>query len=145
MTVESEEQAGELFEVPKVRLWLAAENEARTKRGEPERVLEAGEFLSLPPCLKPAALADFQKERGRPCPRVELDPENAHACSLFTTLSRDVTRPMALELFRAESRERGWAASYRLQIMRRATVALLDPDIAEAMRPKAPVTRQKKA
>lgn len=116
------------MEIPRVRLKLHGEG----------RELQVGDVLSMPPCLSPPALANFREERRRPCPRVELDPSNAAACSLFTMLAQSHTRVLALPLFEAEADLREWPREKRLRILHRATQAMLDPVIVKAMRPESP-------
>lgn len=142
LEIETEEQLAGLMEIPRVRLKVAAENLERAERGEPERSLEVGDFLSMPPCLPPVLLRSLQKETGRECPRVELDPANHAACSLFTMLTRDHTRPLALSVFEGEAREWGWSKRRRLRVKQRAVAAMLDPEIAQALMPRPP--QQKK-
>jgi len=51
------------------------------------------------PCVPRAHLALIERKLGRPCPRVDVDAENAPALPLFSSLFAEHLRPLAPALW----------------------------------------------
>jgi hypothetical protein len=67
------------------------------------RRVEVGERLSEEPCLPTKHLASIESEFGRPCPRVELLPENREAAELVWLAVLEHLRPLFGPAFEALS------------------------------------------
>lgn len=95
------------------------------------RTVAVGDHLKEPPCL-PADLLEmkYRKERGRECPREELDPLNEPAYTLLSIQMNPKTRPLGSRFVRSlllspEEEE---------LLVRRVAYVLMDP----AMNPSLP-------
>ena len=122
-TVQTDEEAAELNDIPRVRLAIA---DGRQKPFAP------GAFAMLPHCLKDdAALEKFARDNGRPCPRVVLDPDNYEALTLLTMSIRPEVRPFAQPYF--EATHAGADAETRRNLLMRVTCTLTDKRVTEAL------------
>lgn len=145
MSVETEREADELAKIPFVRL---AVHEGRM---EP---IEVGSDVSLRACVgldvtapdgnvSNAELAAIERETGRPCPRVELEPANHLAAAAFGRLVReDIARAFPVWWAGAT---RGLSEAEADRVLERALTAMGDPRVTEALHPKPqqPAPRRK--
>jgi len=87
-----------------------------------------------PPCLPSSLLREFEEEHGRPCPRVQLAPQNVVAAELMSFLLDERLRPLAGDLVRGRTR---WMkpearAGYLLRVAR----ALQDRHVTKEFYPE---------
>lgn len=61
---------------------VGSEAEAEAYSSLLDRPVAVGEHVEEAPCVPEHTLAKLQEELGRPCPRVELEPENRPALNL---------------------------------------------------------------
>ena len=90
--------------------------------------------MELPPCVNRALLSVWTS-KGRPCPRVELDADNAEPLELFRLLIREDARGMAPLYV-----ETAWGEMpphRRLLLLRRTLRALSDEEVSAVLYPKA--------
>ena len=87
-----------------------------------------------PPCLPESLLREIQEEHGRPCPRVQLAPQNAVAAELVGFLLDERLRPLAADLVRIRTRwmEPGARSLFILRLAR----ALQDKHVTKALYPE---------
>jgi hypothetical protein len=87
-----------------------------------------------PPCLPESLLREIDAEHGRPCPRVQLAPQNGVAAELVSFLLDERLRPLAAELVRGRTR---WMQSdERTLLILRLARALQDKHVAQALYPE---------
>ncbi len=87
-----------------------------------------------PACLPESLLREFEAEHGRPCPRVELAPQNVVAAELVGFLLDERLRPLAGELVRG--RTRWMAAADRALLLLRLARALQERQVTAALYPE---------
>lgn len=98
----------------------------------------AGEDAPEGPCLPDGILEEFyQKQKGRPCPRVELHPDNDEAFRLASAMLSSTTRTVVpvYAMLLLDGMPGGWA----LEVTERAVAAAQSQAVADAMRPPAPL------
>jgi len=73
-----------------------AESEADARRLSASlgRGVEEGEHVEEGPCVPEYHLAAIREQWGRPCPRVELDPDNVDAATLAFFMVQPHLRPL---------------------------------------------------
>lgn len=87
-----------------------------------------------PPCLPQSLLREFEEEHGRPCPRVQLAPQNAVGAEVVSFLLDERLRPLAGDLVRGRTR---WMKSgARTLLLLRVARALQDRQVAKALYPE---------
>lgn len=97
--------------------------------------VKVGTTLTLPPCEPDAILAVISEKYGRPCPRVELDPENGPAASLASLTLSSHLNPLVAPLYEAATVD--FTADQRISMIHRIVAALQDDriiDLLEAQR-----------
>jgi hypothetical protein len=80
------------------------------------------------PCLKLSEIEVFLKEYGRPCPRVELDGENAAAAEVLAFAASGPLQGLASAMFKA--RTAGLSAPAKARLLLRIHSALYHPSVA---------------
>lgn len=129
MDVRTKAQAEALSDIPYVRIAIG---EGR------QRPFEIGDTVVLRPCVtEESDLAEYRKEHERgerayPCPRVELEPENAEAIELFWLAVNEEAGRYASVM--ADALLGGLSVDGRLQVLRRVTRALGDEKVCAARR-----------
>ena len=88
-----------------------------------------------PPCISADRMRWWQQERGRPCPRVEIDPRNAEAFLMIGWLIHDDLKPLA-ELY-ARELLRTFPAEDRGRLLSRVATALRSPEMGARLHPQA--------
>ncbi len=120
-TIENQAEADELTALPRLRI-----------KGV---VVRVGDVVSLPHCLSSdAALATFAKERGRPCPRVELAAENDDAMNVFSLSARADARHLVDPYLSTCTASRARRRALLLRVAR----TLMDREVTEALYPPPP-------
>lgn len=98
------------------------------------RKVEAGEFISEDPCLPRHYLAQF-KLKGRPCPRVVLDPLNGEAASLSGLFLQSHLKPLVPVYAAAILPTMN--QSEQISFVRRIGRALSSPAVIEKLYPRS--------
>lgn len=120
-TVETDEEAEELSALPRLKV-----------KGQ---VVRAGEFIELPHCLKDDdELAKYPARFGRPCPRVELEPENGEAMTLLSMSIREDIRHFAQPYF--DAAHGNAPVDTRRRLLVRVTRTLTDRAVTDALYPQ---------
>ncbi len=86
-------------------------------------------------CISERESAKWQREHGRPCPRVELDPRNFDAMVLLGWCIHDDLRPLAGEYARALLA--GRPAAERVAVLASLGHALRDEELVKVLHPEA--------
>jgi hypothetical protein len=86
-------------------------------------------------CIKQRESDKWQREHGRPCPRVELDPRNHEAMQLLGWAIHDDLKPLASNYGRALLA--GYRAEERAAILARIGYALRDVEVMKVLHPEA--------
>ena len=86
------------------------------------------------PCQPKGTLAEIERRYGRPCPRVELDPQNAEVSELVSYVISESLRPLAPMAFEATFGRRRRVA--RRVALRRLQGAIGHPDVTAALNPE---------
>lgn len=84
-------------------------------------------------CISDAASSRMLQTIGRPCPRVEIDPENVEAMSLMGWLIHDDLKPLAPEYARALLA--GRPADDRARLLSRVASALRSKELSDRLHP----------
>jgi len=87
------------------------------------------------PCQSKGVLAAIEEETGRPCPRVELDEENADVSKLLTFVLSESLRPLAPAVLDATFPPRARGA--RSSALRRLSTAVNHPEVVAVLYPEA--------
>lgn len=90
--------------------------------------LHVGEHVTLPPCVPEGWLTAIQEQHGRPCPRVEIEPENVEAIQLAEAILGGWPAPLWEPFWRTLLD--GVSMDRRLRVLRRVARALATPEIA---------------
>jgi hypothetical protein len=80
------------------------------------------------PCLTPSEIDVFLKEYDRPCPRVELEAENAPAAEVLAFACSGLLQGLAAEMFAARSS--ALRPEARAALLLRIHAALHHPSVA---------------
>jgi hypothetical protein len=99
---------------------------------DPDMPIRPGQILEEPPCLPWETLEIIRAREGRPCPRVELDPDNQLAASVVMLSLREHTRPLIGPL------TSGMSKTERHRTFVRAAAALQSEAVIDWLTPKPP-------
>lgn len=100
----------------------------------PDAPLEIGTLLVLDPCV-PIPWPDTRARESRPCPRVDLDPENVVAMAMVEVLLSETNRAAFAPFFDATC---GWMPDdERARLLSRVINATSSPPVADARRRQA--------
>lgn len=130
MTVETEQEASAVSEIPRVELAI------KTGERAPIRV---GDEVKLPPCVRD--LGQYVRA-GRACPRVELAPENYEAIALFGLSARDNARHLAVPYLDSVFPEQ---SDERRRVIQRVMNTLMHAEVSKLLRPPDPPQRKGRA
>lgn len=84
-------------------------------------------------CISDAASSRMLQTLGRPCPRVDIDPENVEAMSLMGWMIHDDLKPLAQEYARALLA--GRPADERARLLSRVASALRSKELSARLHP----------
>lgn len=87
-----------------------------------------------PPCQNQGILADIKDRTGRPCPRVELDPENFVPADLVKFILDERLASFAEGQFQDYASD--WTALERIEIRNRLAGAIHSPEVQDILNPK---------
>lgn len=96
------------------------------------RPVELGEHVEEPPCVPDGWLARIEATQGRPCPRVELEPDNAEAAAAVMLSLGTHTAWLAGPTLEAA----GFDDDELAAVLGRVGAALLSPAVVERLYPK---------
>jgi hypothetical protein len=123
MTVTSDEEIEPLMDIPRLAIPLKVAGST----------LRVGDAVEVPPCLKDSELEDFRKARGRECPKIDLEPENAVPYEVFRMLIREDSRDWSRVAF--QDLTEGMHPLMRKRMRRRIFRTLLDREVTEKLHP----------
>lgn len=84
-------------------------------------------------CISDMASSRMLQTLGRPCPRVEIDPENVEAVAVMGWMIHDDLKPLAPEYARALLA--GRPADERARLLSRVAAALRSPALSSRLHP----------
>lgn len=114
---------------------LQAIRDGKLAKVDPASV-RVGQRIALKPCVPEEPVLRMCRERdGRPCPRVELDPDNYAAHQILRAQFREDTRGLAPAL--ADALLAGLEPEERAEVLRRVVTTMADKAVQDAMRPPA--------
>jgi len=96
--------------------------------------------VKVAPCVPPHMLAVIRAREGRPCPKVDLQPENTEPAELFTMLSREETRGIVPEWI--DLNLSAFSSEEKARLLNRAVYAIHNERITELVRQPAPQQQQ---
>lgn len=94
---------------------------------------EVGSHFEADPCMDDGTLEVFERVNGRPCPRVELEPDNEIPAELFHAALHEQSRPYAQALEETLTAE--MPQDRRAAVLRRAIHILTSERVVKLLAP----------